>query len=280
MNYVINCRGKLLDLTNPKVMGIVNLSANSFYADSYKNTLDSIMTQVESHINSGATIIDLGAQSTKPGAKEIDIQDEIGLLRPVLEEIDRRNYDCFISIDTYRAPVASAALEYSSVHMINDIGGGDFDTDMLRTVGRFGDVPYILMHNRKKSEYMENYTTYDDLILEMYTFFMAQKAKADQAGIRDVILDVGIGFSKTLDQNFEILQQLKNFKGMNCPLLMGLSRKSFIYKTLGIEAEDCLSETSAMHMIALQGGSNILRVHDVKEAVRCIELHHKLLQFA
>lgn len=278
MNFVMNCRGKLLDLTVPQVMGIVNLSANSFYSESYQESTKSVLSKIEQHLLEGAALIDIGAQSTKPGAPELTCEQELDLLLPAFKAIEKQNYNCFFSVDTYRSEVAKQVLEDSSVQIINDIGGGRFDPKLIPLLGSYGDVPYILMHNKTKSADMINHTDYDNLILEMFDYFLEQLALCDEAGIRDVVLDVGIGFSKKLQHNFEILNQLHVFQSLNKPMLMGLSRKSFIYKTLKMTPEECLPETSAMHMVALMGGSQILRVHDVAAAKNCITLFQKLTE--
>ena len=273
-HHSLNCRGTLLDLSDPIVMGIINVTTDSFFEGSRVKSEEELLAMASRHIGQGAAILDVGAMSTRPGAHEIPLADEKVMLQWAVSILTNAFPLAIISVDTYRAAAARAALEIGA-HMVNDVGGGQFDNNMFAVVGAHS-VPYILMHNRATSDKMKDFTHYDDLMRELLTFFYHQEWQARQHGILDIVLDPGIGFSKTADQNFILMNRLAELHVVGCPLLMGLSRKSFIYKTIGGSAKDALNGTTAMHMVALQAGCKILRAHDTKEAIECIQLYNKM----
>ena len=263
-----------MDLTRPVVMGILNITSDSFFADSRSQQEDEILALATTHHDAGAVILDIGAMSTRPKADEIPIGLEAERLAFATELIHKHIPHIILSADTYRHQPARSALE-SGAHVINDISGGLFDDQLLSVVGSF-NAPYILMHNRAKSAEMHRHTDYDDLVFDMMQYLSHREAAAREAGIIDIIIDPGIGFSKTIEQNFEIMSRLHEFSLLRRPLLIGLSRKSFIYKTLGTTVERALNGTTAMHMVALQGGATILRAHDVQAARECIDLYNEM----
>lgn len=271
----LNCRGRLVDLSTPQVMGIVNVTSDSFFADSRAKGEDELLRMVATHLEAGATFIDIGAMSSRPGAAELSVKAEVDALIPAIESVRAQFPRALISVDVYRGEVAKQALE-AGAHMINDIGGGMFDESILEVTGQHA-APYVLMHNRAKSIEMMEKTDYDDVVLAVIDFFFQQTYKAAKAGITDIILDPGIGFSKTVEQNFTVMARLDELQAFQYPLLIGVSRKSFIYKTLKTSPELALNGSTAMHMTALQKGASILRVHDVREAIECITLHNELL---
>lgn len=270
----LNCRGRLVDLSTPQVMGIVNVTSDSFFADSRAKGEDELLRMVATHLEAGATFIDIGAMSSRPGAAELSVKAEVDALIPAIESVRAQFPKALISVDVYRGEVAKQALE-AGAHMINDIGGGMFDESILEVTGQYA-APYILMHNRAKSIEMMETTDYDNVVLAIIDFFFQQTYKAAKAGITDIILDPGIGFSKTVQQNFTVMARLDELQAFQYPLLIGVSRKSFIYKTLKTSPERALNGSTAMHMTALQKGASILRVHDVQEAMECITLHNEL----
>lgn len=270
----INCKGRLLDLSSPKVMGILNVTPDSFYdGGKYKDELE-ILNQVETMLNDGATIIDIGGYSSRPGAKEIKINEEIGRVVPVVELILNKFPETLISIDTFRSEVAQKSI-VAGASIVNDISAGHLDSDMLSTVGKLG-VPYIMMHMRGNSKTMQNQTQYEDLVKEVNSYFAERISIAHEHKIIDIIIDPGFGFAKTLEQNFELLNKFELLQIVGKPILAGVSRKSMIYKTLDTSSEKALNGTTALNMLALQKGAKILRVHDVKEAMECVTLFNKL----
>lgn len=270
----LNCRGKLIDLSNPVVMGIINSTPDSFYDKSRIQDIKSLEVQVEKMLSEGAEIIDIGAYSSRPSAEDISVEEEANRLFPALEHLVTKFPEAILSVDTFRAQIAEQAIE-KGAHIINDISGGQLDADMLEAVAN-KSIPYIAMHMIGKPQTMQQYTQYDDLVSDVVKEVSELKDKAIKAGIKDVIVDPGFGFSKNLDQNFELLNELDRFKILSSPILVGISRKSMIYKSLHTTPDKALNGTSALHMIALERGANILRVHDVKEAVECVALHKKL----
>ncbi len=274
VHHTLNCRGRLLDLDQPVVMGILNNTSDSFYTSSRLSSIEDIITRAHQHIFQGAQILDVGAMSTRPGADEIDEIEEGKRIKSVIEALISTFPDVILSVDTYRASVAEVALE-AGAHIINDISGGQFDSRMLEVVGQYG-APYILMHNRAKSKVMQSHVAYDDLLQTMTRYFYERLHIAHTAGITDVIIDPGIGFSKTITHNFQLIERLDELLIVKAPLLIGLSRKSFIYKTLELTAAEALNGTTALHMLALDKGASILRVHDVAEAVECVKLQQGL----
>lgn len=274
INLSINCNGKLVDLNTPKVMGVLNITPDSFYDGGRYKDAKSILNQTEKLISEGATFLDIGAYSSRPGADFISENEELKRIVPVVELIQKNNPDVLISIDSFRAKVIRECVSAGAV-ISNDISAGKLDPDMIKTVGELG-VPYIMMHMRGTPQNMKNHTTYQHLINEIYAYFSKQIELARQHNITDIIIDPGFGFAKTLAQNYELLNQMEFFKNLNCPILTGVSRKSMIYKVLGCTAEEALNGTTALNMVALMNGACILRVHDVKEAVECIKLFNQL----
>lgn len=270
----LNCKGQLIDLDRPKTMGIINLTPDSFYdGGRLKNDLD-VLQKVEEHLEHGAQFIDLGGYSSKPGAAHVSLQEEHQRVINSLQSIQKAFPECLISVDTFRAEIAEAAIENGAA-IINDISAGQLDAKMLPLVAQH-QVCYIGMHMKGTPQNMQEHTTYEHLITDLKFYFSALEEQATQLQIHDLILDVGFGFSKTLEQNFQLLNSLEAFHIFKRPILVGLSRKSMIYKTLQLDAEQALNGTSALHMTALSKGAHILRVHDVKEAEQCIALHMSL----
>ncbi|KAA5549283.1 dihydropteroate synthase [Adhaeribacter rhizoryzae] len=269
----LNARGKIVSLASPVVMGILNITPDSFYEGSRYNTSAAFMAQAEKMLQEGAAILDIGGYSSRPGAVNISPDEELKRVIPAIKAIRQAFPDCLISIDTFRAKVAEAAIN-AGADMINDISGGELDPEMFKTVGRLR-VPYILMHMRGNPQTMNRLTQYEDIILDLINYFEEKTAALYALGLTDIIIDPGFGFAKTLDQNYEILRRLDDLKIMGLPLLAGLSRKSMTYKMLDIPASEALAGTIALNTIALMHGANILRVHDVKEAVQTIKLFNK-----
>lgn len=270
----LNCKGQLIDLDRPKTMGIINLTPDSFYdGGRLKNDLD-VLQKVEEHLEHGAQFVDLGGYSSKPGAAHVSLQEEHQRVINALQSIQKAFPECLISVDTFRAEIAEAAIENGAA-IINDISAGQLDAKMLPLVAQH-QVCYIGMHMKGTPQNMQEHTTYEHLITDLKFYFSALEEQAAQLQIHDLILDVGFGFSKTLEQNFQLLNSLEAFHIFKRPILVGLSRKSMIYKTLQLDAEQALNGTSALHMSALSKGAHILRVHDVKEAEQCIALHMNL----
>ncbi len=266
----INCKGKLIDLSSPKVMGILNITPDSFYdGGAHKNEGD-ILKHVEQMLNEGASFIDVGAYSSRPNADYVSEADELNRILPIVNLILKAFPETLLSIDTFRSEVAKQCIEAGAA-MINDISAGKLDGNMLSAIADL-HVPYIMMHMRGTPQNMQQYTTYDNLVKDILFYFSERIAAARALGIIDLIVDPGFGFAKTLEQNFELLNKLELFKIIKKPLLVGVSRKSMIYKTLETSAQDALNGTSVLNTIALQKGASILRVHDVKEAVECIKL--------
>ncbi|MCK0125799.1 dihydropteroate synthase [Gelidibacter sp. F2691] len=270
----INCNGELIDLTIPKVMGILNLTPDSFY-DGGVHTNDSIILKhVEKMLTDGATFIDVGAYSSRPKAKHISETEELQRLLPILSLLTATFPDILISIDTFRSEVAKQSIAAGAC-LINDISAGNMDPQMLETVAELG-VPYVMMHMKGTPQDMQQHATYDNLIKEMLFYFSERIAAAKALGIIDIIVDPGFGFSKTTAQNYELLKHLDSFKMLDKPILVGISRKSMIYKPLNTSASEALNGTTILNTLGLQQGAAILRVHDVKEAVECIKLTQQL----
>ena len=270
----LNCRGTLVDLTTPKVMAIVNATPDSFFEQSRVKSIDQFKKKIDQMITEGADIIDIGAYSSRPNAEHISEEQELNRLLPLIDFIRTYFPDVLVSVDTYRAEVAKEVLE-RGVHMINDISGGQLDEQLLRVVARYR-VPYILMHMRGTPQTMMENTTYDHLSSDLIHYFTTNISKAKQAGIIDIIIDPGFGFSKTIEQNYQLLNQVEQLNALDTPMLIGVSRKSMIYKALDITPNEALNGTTALHMIALSKGAQLLRVHDVKPAVECIKLYQLL----
>ena len=271
---LINCKGQLIDLSIPKVMGILNVTPNSFFdGGKYKNE-DEIILQVDKMLFDGATFVDIGAYSSKPSAEFVSEQEEIDRIVPVIELILKHFPKTLLSIDTFRAEVAKISIENGAA-IINDISAGELDEKMFAVIAQY-NVPYIMMHMRGNPQTMPNLTHYDDIIKEILLYFSEKVKKARSLGINDLILDPGFGFAKTTDQNYEVLQKMELFNLLELPILAGISRKSMIYKTLNNTPQEALNGTTVLNTIALTKGAKILRVHDVKEAMECVTLFSKL----
>ena len=270
----INCKGQLIDLTEPKVMGILNITPNSFFDGGKHSDLKAILSQVEKMLSEGATFIDIGGYSSKPSAEFVSEDEEIERLLPVVQQIVREFPIAILSIDTFRSKVAQATIENGAA-IINDISAGKLDDTMLETVAQL-QVPYIIMHMKGTPQTMQSMAQYGNIVKEMVFYFSERVAQARSLGINDIIIDPGFGFAKTIQQNFEVLNKLELFQMLELPLLAGVSRKSMIYRTLETTPEFALNGTTSLNTIALLKGAKILRVHDVKEAVECVTLYHQL----
>lgn len=273
----INCHGRLVDLSAPVVMGIVNATPDSFFAGSRFNAETDILMRVEQILNEGGTMVDVGAYSSRPGAEHISDEEEIARLMPALEIIRKHFPHVILSIDTFRASVAKKAVSEGEADIVNDISGGEMDSAMFQTIADL-KVPYVLMHMQGTPQNMHHNPAYHDLIADI-SQWLAEKVNTLRAlGVADIIIDPGFGFGKTLDHNFLLMRELDQLKLFELPILVGVSRKSMIYRLLNISVEDALNGTTVLNTFALQKGANILRVHDVKEAVQCVELIRKLTE--
>ncbi|MGB1210163.1 MAG: dihydropteroate synthase [Lacinutrix venerupis] len=270
----INCKGKLIDLSTPKIMGILNVTPDSFYDGGVYKEESKIVNRVKIMLEEGATFIDVGAYSSKPNADEVSVDEELNRILPIIDVLLKHFPDILISVDTFRAEVAKQCIDKGAA-LVNDISAGLLDEKMLETVANL-NVPYIMMHMRGTPKTMQQQTNYNDILKDILFYFSERITKARALGIKDIILDPGFGFAKTTEQNFELLNILEGFKITNLPFLAGLSRKSMIYKTLQTSPTEALNGTTALNMIALQKGAAILRVHDVKEAMECVTLFNKL----
>lgn len=266
----LNLRGNLVSLETPAVMGIVNVTPDSFYAASRQSKESEVIIAARKMLEEGALILDIGGYSSRPGAVDISIAEERQRVTKAIAAVIREFPNAFISIDTFRSEVAKAAIE-SGACMVNDISGGSLDNEMFDTVAQL-KVPYVLMHMRGTPQNMVQLTVYDSLLKDIALFFAEKVSQLKAKGVNDIILDPGFGFAKTVAQGYEILQNLDYFKTLQLPLLVGLSRKSMIYRTLGVTPEESLNGTTAANMAALINGASILRVHDVKEARETIQL--------
>lgn len=265
----INCKGELICFDTPKVMGILNITPDSFYAQS-RTTPAEVLRKAEQMLEEGATFVDIGGYSSRPNAQEVSPQEELQRVVPVVEALVKHFPDIRISVDTFRAKVARESLEAGAC-IINDISAGQIDPAIWEVVAHY-QVPYITMHMRGTPQTMQTYTEYDKLTKDILYYFSQIKDKARQLRINDLIVDPGFGFSKTLAQNYELMQQLALFKALECPILVGISRKSMIYKLLDTTPETALNGTTVLNTFALLHGADILRVHDVKEAVECVKI--------
>ena len=266
----INAGGKLIDLSKARVMGILNLTPDSFYAGSRISSTDQALQTTEQMLADGATFIDIGSYSSRPGAQDISAGEEAQRLIPVVKALSKEFPSAIISVDTFRAEIAKAAIN-EGAHIINDISGGELDPQMFKTVADL-NVPYILMHMKGSPQTMKDLTHYEDILKEVLNYLSVRIQRLNDSGLKDVIIDPGFGFAKTIEQNFELLNQLELFKITGLPVLAGLSRKSMIWKTLDIKSEHALNGTTVLNTIALTKGANILRVHDVREAVEAVRL--------
>lgn len=270
----INCKGKLIDLTSPKVMGILNITPDSFYEGSRRTSDAALLTSAEEMLKQGATFLDIGGYSSRPGAEDISIAEELKRVIPAIEAVLQNFPDAIISADTFRAEVASRSLEAGAA-MINDIAAGNLDREMLPVIAKY-QVPYIMMHMRGNPQTMKEQNNYEDLITDILYYFSEKISAARELGINDIIIDPGFGFSKNIEQNFELLSKLELFHIAETPVLVGLSRKSTIYKTLNCGPEEALNGTTVLNTVALLKGAQILRVHDVKEAMEAVKLLSRL----
>lgn len=270
----INCKGQLVDLSSPKVMGILNITPDSFYDGGFYNNEKEILIQAEKMLKAGATFIDIGANSSRPDAKHINEDEELKRIIPIVELILKQFPESLLSIDTFYSAVAKQCIDAGAC-MINDISAGQLDNKMMITIAGL-NVPYVMMHIKGTPQTMQQHTNYNELLKEILFYFSERIAEARKLGIVDLIIDPGFGFAKTLKQNYELLNKLELIKMAELPILVGLSRKSMIYKTLNNSAKESLNGTTALNTIALQKGAKILRVHDVKEAMECIKLTNQL----
>lgn len=271
----INVKGELLDLSQPKVMGILNLTPDSFYADSRKQTEKDIICRVHQILEEGGTFIDMGAYSSRPDAEDVSPEEEMKRLRQGLEIVQRECPEALVSVDTFRADVARMCVEEYGAALVNDISAGDLDTHMFSTIAQL-KVPYILMHMQGNPQTMQLNPHYDNPVKEVIRYFAEKIEKLRTLGVKDLILDPGFGFGKTLKHNYEILDKLEEFQLFQLPVLVGVSRKSMIYKLLNETPEEALNGTTAVHAIALMKGAKILRVHDVKAAVETVRIFNAL----
>jgi dihydropteroate synthase len=267
----INCKGQLIDFGKPIVMGILNITPDSFYDGGFYHHEDKILQRLNKMISEGAKIIDIGAYSSRPGAKHISEKEELNRLTPVLELTLKHFPGLIVSVDTFRSKIAQTVVNDFDVSIINDVSAGELDHKMFETISRL-QVPYIIMHMKGTPKTMQQNTGYKNLIKEIIDYFTVKIASLKAMGVHDIIIDPGFGFSKTLEQNYQILKNLKDFQILELPILVGLSRKSMIYKQLDINPARALNGTSVLNTIALQNGADILRVHDVKEAAEVINL--------
>ncbi len=266
----INCKGQLIDLRTPKVMGILNVTPDSFFDGGKYSNESEIAQQVERLLFERADFIDIGGYSSKPNAEFISESEELSRILPVVKFISKNFPEAILSIDTFRSEVAKACVENGGA-IINDISAGNLDENMLETVAKL-KVPYIMMHMRGNPQTMKTLTDYDDIVKDMLFYFSERIAKARSLGIDDLIIDPGFGFAKTLEQNYEVMQKLELFQMIGLPILSGISRKSMAYKPLETNSKESLNATTVLNTISLTKGAKILRVHDVKEAVECVKL--------
>lgn len=271
----INIKGELLELSQPIVMGILNITPDSFFAESRKQGEQEIVTRVAEIVTQGGKIVDIGAQSTRPSSTLLSSKEEIERLKPVLNIINKEFPDAILSVDTFYSDVARFCVEEHGVDIINDISGGEMDKNMFDTVASL-NVPYILMHMRGTPQTMSQLTDYNNLVQDIFYYFSKKIAELHLKGVNDIIIDPGFGFSKTIDQNYELMASLEGFSIFDLPLLVGISRKKMIYNLIDSTAEESLNGTSILNTFALQNGADILRVHDVKEAVEAVKITEKL----
>lgn len=267
----VNAGGKLIDLSSPKIMGIINITPDSFFAESRKTAIADVLQQAGNMLADGAAFLDVGAYSSRPGATDISVQEETDRLLPAVEAIVKQYPDAILSIDTFRAAVAEAAIK-AGAHLINDISGGALDDAMFATVARL-QVPYILMHMKGTPQTMQQLANYEDIFAEVYDYFVQKIHQLKQLGVHDIILDPGFGFAKKAEQSYALMNRMQELERLQLPVLAGISRKKMIYGLLGNTADEALNGTSALNTIALMKGADILRVHDVKEAVEAVKIY-------
>jgi dihydropteroate synthase len=269
--FLINLNGILTDISVPRVMGILNVTPDSFYAASRQQADEEISTRVLQILEAGADIIDVGAYSSRPGAGDVPADEEMRRLSHALDILRRTAPDAVVSVDTFRAQVARRCVEDFGVQIINDISGGELDAGMFDTVAQL-QVPYILMHMKGTPRTMQQEPHYDDLMTEMLQYFGRKVEQLHEMGVKDIILDPGFGFGKTMAHNYELMRRLQDLQVLGLPLLVGVSRKSMIYRLLGTTPEEALNGTTVLNALALTKGANILRVHDVKAAVETVRI--------
>lgn len=274
--FVLNCKGRPLVVDKPLVMGVINITPDSFYPGSRRSGVDNVLRMAEQMLNEGADIIDIGGQSTRPGSELLSADEELNRILSSLEAIHKNFPDSFISIDTFHSKVAGIAVEAGAC-IVNDISGGNMDENMTSVVAAL-KVPFVLMHMQGVPQTMQINPHYENVVQEIFDFFRQKITSIHHTGVKDVIIDPGFGFGKTIRHNFELLQHLQVFQKLNCPVMAGLSRKSFVYKTLRMGSEQALTGTIVMNTIALMNGADILRVHDVKEAVQTVRLFQSYIQ--
>ena len=270
----INCRGRLLSFVEPKIMGVLNVTKDSFFDGGRYHALDTALAQAEKMLAEGADIIDIGGMSSRPGAELISPKEEQARILPIIEQLKKRFPEAFISVDTVYSSTVERVFDFGA-DMINDVSAGAFDDKMYETVTRL-DIPYILMHMQGRPKDMQDHPAYDDVTLGVLDFFIEHIQNLRSLGVADIIVDPGFGFGKSVTHNYTLLQKMHVFKILDCPILAGVSRKSMIYKVLGTQPSQALNGTTALHIVALQQGARILRVHDVKEAVEVITLWKQL----
>ncbi len=273
----LNVRGQLINLSIPKVMGILNLTPDSFYDGGRNNTVYEALKKTQQFLTEGADFIDIGAYSSRPKAEHISREEELSRLIPVIKAIVKEFPDAILSVDTFRSDIAKAAI-HEGAHLVNDISAGELDAKMFETVAQL-QVPYILMHMKGTPQTMQQHANYEDLLGEVCDYFMQKIKKLISLGLTDLIIDPGFGFAKTPEQSYELLSKLNLLKMPGYPILAGVSRKSMIYKIIDTDAENALNGTTVANTIALIKGANILRVHDVKEAVEAVKIFGEMMQF-
>lgn len=271
----INVKGKLMDLSQPQVMGILNVTPDSFYAESRIQTEKDIILRLKQIIDEGAPIVDIGAYSSRPNAQHISTEEEMERLRSCLKLVNKEYPDAIVSIDTFRADIAKMCVEEYGAAIINDISAGNMDKHMFATIAQLG-VPYIIMHMKGTPQDMQTHPHYDNLLKEVFYYFSEKVSKLRDLGVKDIILDPGFGFGKTIEHNYQLMNHLEEFSTFELPLLVGISRKSMIYKLLGTSPEEALNGTTALNTISLLKGANILRVHDVKVATEAVKIVEKM----
>jgi dihydropteroate synthase len=268
--FTLNCRGRLLSLETPVVMGIINTTPDSFYGGSRSQEQDELLSRAAQMLSGGAAILDLGGQSTRPGSSQVSEEEELRRVLPAVEAIASKFPEAIISIDTFYSSVASAAVK-AGASIVNDVSAGTIDPQLLPTVAEL-NVPYVLMHMQGHPQTMQQNPVYENVVTDVFDFLSFRIRDLEIMGIKDIIVDPGFGFGKTISHNFELLKNLSYFRHLDRPLMTGLSRKATVYKTLGITPEEALNGTTVLHTIALLNGARILRVHDVKEAVHAVKL--------
>ena len=268
--FTLNCKGRLLVIDKPIVMGIINITPDSFYKSSRIQQADGLLEKVSSLISQGATILDMGGQSTRPGSEFLLADEEMGRIIPAIELVHKHFPEAVISVDTFWSSVAAEAVG-AGASIVNDISAGSIDPYMYETVAKLG-VPYVLMHMKGNPQNMQQNPVYENLVTEVLDFFITQTAKLKAAGVNDIIIDPGFGFGKTVEQNFLLFKNMDSFKMLDCPLLVGISRKSMVTRTLEISAMNALNGTMVLNTLGLLHGADILRVHDVKETIEAIRI--------